>query len=191
MSQNPDVDFVLFRAIDLLEEERVPFLVLGAIAVNVWGIPRYTIDVDFEIQLDREALPKLLAAAERAGFMIPEHAVAGFTDSVGGVMPLVPLKWWVERHAIAVDLFLAETPFLREVFRRRVTVDLGEDRRCAIASAADLILFKLLAWRDKDRMDIKNILAIQGVPDEPYLREWAARLGIGDRLGTVLREPPK
>jgi hypothetical protein len=44
-----------------------------------------------------------------------------------------------------------------------------EDSHIQVVTAADLILFKLMAGRRKDWVDIDNVLAIQGVPERPYL----------------------
>ena len=43
----------------LLEAEQIPYVVMGGLAVRVYGIPRATYDVDFTITLAREQLPRL------------------------------------------------------------------------------------------------------------------------------------
>ena len=55
-------------------------------------------------------------------------------------------------------------------------------------SPADLLLFKLLADRRKDRLDVQNILTVQGTPDPSYLREWATKLGLSAKLHAALAE---
>ena len=45
---------------------------------------------------------------------------------------------------------------------------------------------KLLAGRAKDDLDIRNVLAVQGVPDRDYLESWAGRLNVADRLARIL-----
>lgn len=183
---NPNVERVLLEALALLEREGVRYLVMGGIAVAMWGIPRATYDVDLEIELSPEKLPALLDAAEEAGFFFDEAYRKGFTEGVSG-LTLVPIKRWTEGYAVTVDLFLLNSPFLREVFKRRVEASIGGKPR-PVASAADLILFKLMAWRRKDRMDVQNLLTVQGVPDEGYLRRWSERLGVTDRLEAMLEE---
>ena len=85
---------------------------------------------------------------------------------------------------MAVDVFLAKTPFLRSVIERRVAVDLGG--AIHVCSAADLILFKLLADRPEDRVDASNVLAVQGIPERDYLERWARELGLQARLAELL-----
>lgn len=187
MSDSREVDDVLSATLDLLDRQGISCVLLGGIAVNVWAVPRATFDVDLAVELPRDRLRGFFEAAERAGFFYDEPYAKGFTELVGGLHPLVVLKRWTGGRAVHVDLFLVETKFLRAVYDRAVSVNLaGASRR--VASAADLILLKLLAWRGKDRLDIANILAIQGIPDEVYLRRSAEELGVRDRLELALSE---
>lgn len=187
MSPPREVDEVALLALDLLESERVSYVVMGGQAVNIWGVPRTTFDVDFEVDLPRDRLGDFLDAAARAGFFFDEHLARGFTDRVGGEHSLVTIKRWVGNRAVHVDLFLTETPFLRRIFDRAVTAEIaGRPRR--VVTAADLVLFKLLAWRPKDRLDLLNIFTVQGVPEEAYLRAEAERLGVRERLDEILRD---
>jgi len=159
----------------------------ATLAVNVWGVPRTTFDLDFEVDLSESEVSQLLAEADRAGFLVDEAYVRGFTERVGGMHPMVVIKKWVGGRAVHVDLFLPQTPFLRGVFDRAVSVTLdGVARR--VVSAADLILLELLAWRHKDRLDVQHVLNVQGIPDEARLRRDAAALGVLPRLEEAVRE---
>jgi hypothetical protein len=51
-----------------------------------------------------------------------------------------------------------------------------------------LILFKLLAGRPRDLLDIKDILFMQGQLDEAYMRRWAMPLGVAGQLELALAE---
>ena len=58
-----------------------------------------------------------------------------------------------------------------------------------VVSAADLVLFKLIAGRRKDWVDIDNIVAVEGVPEPGYLETWARLLGVEDGLRRILSAP--
>jgi hypothetical protein len=62
------------------------------------------------------------------------------------------------------------------------------DRSVRVVSPADLILFKLLADRPKDRLDVRNVLTVQGIPEADYLANWAAQLHVADRLQRAIDE---
>ena len=57
-----------------------------------------------------------------------------------------------------------------------------------VLGPADLILHELVAGRPKDLADVQNVLAVQGPVDASYGREWAARLGVTQRLDAALRQ---
>ncbi|MFQ5504742.1 MAG: hypothetical protein ACE5F1_08110, partial [Planctomycetota bacterium] len=90
---------------------------------------------------------------------------------------------------ITVDVFPVSTPFQESSFGRLALVDPSKlGRRIPVISPADLILFKLMADRPKDRVDVLNILTIQGFPEPEYLRDWAKRLGVEDRRARALAQ---
>jgi hypothetical protein len=85
-------------------------------------------------------------------------------------------------------LFPATTPFLESVLSRRVGIELGRGS-VWVCTAADLIVFKLLADRDKDRVDVENVISVQGVPERDYLERWTEALGVRAKLAAALGRP--
>lgn len=55
-----------------------------------------------------------------------------------------------------------------------------------LCTAADVLLFKLMAYRTKDRADIENLITVQGIPERAYLEHWAEALAVRDRLDESL-----
>ena len=101
-------------------------------------------------------------------------------DTVAGT-PLVKVKCYLRDQGIDVDVFLAETPFQQEILSRRRLVD-TPDGQVWLASPEDVVLLKLLAHRPRDISDVTDVLFAQGALDKDYLREWAAKLGVSERL---------
>ena len=54
--------------IELLNEHKVKYLVIGGFAVNYHGYPRYTKDIDFWIWLTKENIQLLIKAIKDFGF---------------------------------------------------------------------------------------------------------------------------
>ena len=54
--------------IELLNEHKVKYLVIGGYAVSMHGYPRYTKDVDFWIWMDRGNISSLIEAIKDFGF---------------------------------------------------------------------------------------------------------------------------
>jgi hypothetical protein len=88
-------------------------------------------------------------------------------------MPLVKIRLYLDGKGIDADVFLAETAFQQEVIARRVTCAV-EGRQVSLVTADDLILFKLIASRPRDLIDVQDVLFTQGDLDEAYMRRWAA-----------------
>ena len=82
-------------------------------------------------------------------------------------------------------MFLAETAFQQEVIARRVTCAV-EGQQVSLVTAEDLILFKLIASRPRDLIDVQDIFFTQGDLDEAYMRRWAKELGVAEKLEEVL-----
>lgn len=161
---------------------------MGGLAIRLLGIPRPTFDVDLAITISRDRLPELYEELEAEGFDIPEAYRGGWVDEVAG-MPLVKFKMYIGGRGIDADIFLTETRFQQEIMRRRMQDELW-GIPIPLATPEDLILLKLVAGRPRDLGDIADIRLVQGDLDEPYMRTWAAELGIADRLEQVLSEPP-
>lgn len=185
MSRAGLVREVALKLVDLLERHDTPYTLMGGLVVPIWGIPRATYDIDVALSLDDAALPDFLSRARDVGFTIEPPYDRGYRDTLRD-MQLLHMEWWTENsRRIEVDVFLVSTPYQRVAFQRRRRVKI-DDRSAWVLDPADLILHKLVAARPKDLADIQNVLAVQGIPDEPYLREWAHRLGVEAALAEAL-----
>ncbi|MBX7105814.1 MAG: hypothetical protein K1X57_17150 [Gemmataceae bacterium] len=178
------VDDTAADIVRLFDELQLPYALMGGLAVRVYGLPRPTFDVDFAATIDRDRLPELYQRAESMGYMIPEAQKTGWLDTVRA-MSVVKLQTFIDQGVVDIDIFLAETNFLRQVMKRRQQFE-SNRLRAWFVSPEDLVLLKLMANRDKDRADIADIFLIQGSMDRAYMTEWATRLGISEELNRAL-----
>ncbi|MFY9345330.1 MAG: DUF6036 family nucleotidyltransferase [Planctomycetota bacterium] len=177
---------VALRLIRLLERDQTPYALMGGIVVPIWGVPRATYDVDVTLLGDAAVVDRFLAAAVADGFVVDPPFTKGFRDRVSG-MDKLRIEWWTpESRRVEVDVFLVTTEYQRAAFARRVQARIDHTTAWVIGPA-DLILHKLVAGRPKDLADIQNVLAVQGSVDAEYVRKWAVRLAVEDRLDTSLR----
>ena len=179
-----DLTSVIHDLVRIFDRLGMPYAIMGGIAVRAHGIPRPTYDVDFTLAVPRDRLGELLEAIADRGYTVPEQYSRGWVDTVGG-MPLVKVRLFLEGRSVDADMFIAETPFQREVLDRRITADV-DGLSVKLVSAEDLILFKLVAARPRDLLDVQDVLFTQGELDEPYLRRWAGPLGVEAKLDEVL-----
>ncbi len=170
----------LFSLVEMLDSLSIPYSVMGGIAVRAHGVPRPTYDVDLNIVIDREELPKLFSSLRRLDYEIPEPYEREWVDEVKG-LKVLKLRRYLQGGSLDVDLFLVETAFQEEVMRRRMRAE-AEGRMIWLVSPEDLVLFKLLAGRPRDLGDVYDVLFMQGPLDVQYMRGWAAKLGIASEL---------
>jgi hypothetical protein len=182
----PRPDQVLTELLAAMAEAGVRTALIGGYAVVTWGIPRATFDVDLLVDADDAGVTQSLASLERHGFGVDAVYKSGWRDRVRD-MPLVKVQMFRGGRAVSGDLFPVATPLQRSAFTRSLTVRVpGIAQELRVVSAADLILFKLLADRPKDRLDVQNVLTVQGIPDRGYLATWAKRIGVEERLHRAL-----
>lgn len=183
-----DLSRALADITQLFNRLNISYVVMGGIAVRVYGIARPTYDIDVTIALGRDRLPELYQAVRELGYSVPEAYGGGWVDQVGG-MPLVKVRLFLPAGGVDVDLFLAESKYQDQLLarRRHVSVD---DLSVWLVSPEDLILLKLIAGRPRDFADIGDVLFTQGQLDENYMHQWADRLSVRAELERVLSEPP-
>ena len=158
----------------------VPYAMMGGVASMHWGLPHYTHDLDMAVGVSAADVRPLLRALDEDGFIVPDEVRAGWTDTLAGTRKLV-VKKFIDRRVWDIDIFLQDSEFVRTVISRRVMVEL-DGRPTPVITPEDLVLFKLMAWRDKDRGHMNDLLLVVGPLDDAYLAAWADKLGVRDRL---------
>jgi hypothetical protein len=123
----------------------------GAQAVQVWGAPRLTADVDVTVRLRGEDSAGFVAQMREEGFELRVRDIDGFVKKTR-VFPFVHLA-----SAIPVDVVLAGPGLEEEFLKRARPVDLG-GVTLPVISPEDLIVTKVLAGRPKDLEDIRGVL---------------------------------
>ncbi len=170
----------LSQLADLLDSEGIVYMIVGALAVAMWGRPRATADIDVTVRGDADRLEALGARAEREGFVI-DRAWSEW-------QPLLR-----DRHlrltapGAIIDLMRPRDAHEEAALERRRHL-LVEGHRLPFVASDDLILMKLKAGRPRDFEDAASVLVAQGESlDEAYLSDWARRLGVDEELAYLLR----
>lgn len=169
------------KAVEALDAQ---WMFIGAVPLAAWGQARASTDADFVVSLD------LLGAWD----LDVKMAKAGFAKVAGPAQipqsTLIVSNYVFERAEIPfkVDVFLSTTEWDRLALSRRVKVRFGK-RDYWLATAEDLLLYKLMAWRKRDVEDAASIVERSGDSlDWDYVREWARRLHVDQVLAQLLRD---
>lgn len=141
--------FVAFcrKAIDFLNSSATPYLVIGGIAVGAVGEPRMTSDVNVIAYLSMGKAIALIDAAAAAGFEVAP-------DERGELQATGTLRFC--RGRFQLDIILASLP-CEDDARARSHEHCLFDRMVLLPTPEDLILFKVLAGRDKDLVDAVGV----------------------------------
>ncbi|MEW6569312.1 MAG: nucleotidyltransferase [Chloroflexota bacterium] len=140
-------------------------MIIGGLAASLLGSPRLTADVDAVILLSVTELPELVRAAEQEGFTTRIEDAEEFARR-NRVLLL--------RHrgsGINVDMSLGILPFEVEAVKRSVVRKIGE-LTLRLPTAEDLIIFKAVAHRPQDLLDIRALIEINPNLDRTRIKHW-------------------
>ena len=162
--------------------------VIGAVARNAWAPPRATTDLDFTIA----ARPDTLVAIESALGTLGYRPVRRQQTEPGDTLPDIVILRSEDAEPRQVDLLMAKTPFEGEVIARAERIDVGPVAT-PVATPEDLVVYKLLADRPRDREDIRAILRTQSRTarsfDWAHVERWVSFWQISDRLARLRADP--
>jgi len=161
----------LLLLVGILEEEKLPYMIVGSFSSNYHGIPRSTKDADIVLQFDsanwrslENALPEELTLDAQGGF---EMVTSTRKEMIR-----------IDGSAFEIEIFhLSSDPFDQVRFERREKVPLSPGTPAWVATAEDVVIQKL-RWakgglRSKDFEDVVNVLIRQReVLDFTHIEHW-------------------
>ncbi|HZV07476.1 MAG TPA: hypothetical protein VE999_20495 [Gemmataceae bacterium] len=174
--------------IDALEMLGVPYMLVGSLSSNVYGIPRSTHDADFVIECAAEILPRLATHLGPAYRLDPQMTFETATLTRRHVLAVAGIPFTIE------FFHLSDDPHDQERFRRRRRVQ-TMGREVFLPTAEDVIITKLRwmlnARRTKDSDDARDVIAVQGENiDWPYVYSWCDRHGTRALLDEIRSSIP-
>jgi hypothetical protein len=182
--EQPDL---LRRVIGILEELKIPYMVVGSIASGAYGEPRLTQDIDVVVELDCDRAEALCAA-----FPLPEYYVspeaAGNAIRYGGQFNVIH-----PTSGNKIDFMVAgRDDWARSQLARRRRVKILPDRDGVLSAPEDIIISKMRYYRrsghEKHLRDITGILKVSGDEvDRAYVARWAEEFGLTEIWEALLR----
>lgn len=129
----------------VLDEAGVPYCIIGATAMSVWGYARFTADIDI-LTMDDRVLFRSFWEPSGLASSIGAIRVGDISDPLGGLVRFKP--------APAVDVIVGRGEVMREaVESATIHPEFGP-----IATAPMVALMKLEAGGIKDRWDVAQLL---------------------------------
>ncbi|CAG0943771.1 hypothetical protein ANRL1_01467 [Anaerolineae bacterium] len=146
---------------------KIPYAIIGGFAVQQWGVPRFTADVDAEM------LAPLTEGSENfVRLILSEFSsrdnVDPFTRAKRDRVVLISAS-----NGRGIDISFGVPEYQDELLARAVDYKLARGKVVRVCSAEDLIIHKCVAGRDKDLRDVEGVIARQGeLLDVAYIRKW-------------------
>ncbi len=174
-----NISEALISIVDFFQRHRIPYALIGAMALNIYGRPRTTLDIDFLILLDESGFSNIKDRASTENFRIDEEW-AKWNPLIAKNQTRFIVK------NIFVDVMLPRDEHDKESLKRRRRKKIG-NKMVYIIAPEDFILQKLKVGRPRDFEDAVTVLErSSGDINIPYIKRWANRLGISEELSYIL-----
>lgn len=149
-----------------LTQHKIPYAIIGGFAVQHWGVPRLTVDVDLTV----------LTPLEEESAAIVRLVLAQFPSRVSEPYAFARQTRMILTQASNgrnVDISLGLAGYTDELIHRAVDYKLARGKVVRVCSAEDLVIHKCVAGRPQDLRDIEGVIAQQGEQLEiAYIRKW-------------------
>jgi hypothetical protein len=178
-------EFAVQAIIEACTDLNIPFMIVGSLSSNYYGIARSTRDADVVVSMDAVDIPTLVRRLGPDFRLDPQPSFECVTMSSRYVLHIAGLNFTVELFLLSDD------PYHQERFRRRVAVTIL-DRPAWVPTAEDVVVTKLQWYhidrRWKDLEDVRAVADVQGDRlDWSYIETWCDRHGSRKHLD-ALRE---
>jgi hypothetical protein len=156
--------------IEALESLGIPYMVVGSLSSNYYGVARSTHDADFVVHLESASIGQVMQRIGPGLRLDSQMSFETVTGTSKYVLTLPDDRFKIELFLLSDDLHDQQ-----RFARRRRGVTAG--RETFVPTAEDVIIMKL-RWslrvaRTKDIDDVRNVLAVQrNALDWEYLHHW-------------------
>jgi hypothetical protein len=133
-----------------LDGARVPYALVGAVAVSLQAAPRFTEDLDVMVWTADAAWPALVDGAAAFGILPRIDDVIGFASRSRVLL----LR---HRLGVPIDVSCGALPFEQDLVTAAASLDVG-GVPVRVARPEHLLVIKAIANRPRDRADIEALL---------------------------------
>ncbi|HOO38939.1 MAG TPA: nucleotidyl transferase AbiEii/AbiGii toxin family protein [Deltaproteobacteria bacterium] len=149
----------------VLQDHKIPYMIIGGQAVLLYGEPRLTRDIDITLGVDVDHLEELLGIIEKLSLKPLPQDIQQF------VRQTMVLPCLHEETGIRVDFIFSYSPYETQAIQRAKKIMIRNIEVC-FASVEDLIIHKIFAGRPRDLEDVRSILVRNPDIDIDYIADW-------------------
>lgn len=170
---------IISNIVALFKKAKIPYMLVGGIAVAYWGYPRQSLDIDIVADITQENADLFIKTAKKLGFAYNRQEIEKIIQ-IGN-------RFIMEQKEFRIDFWLPKSKAERNWLKnRKIKKVFG--KKIFIIGPEDLILSKLLIGRARDQEDIKTILARQSKKlKKAYLHRQALSLNVLKSLNKLTK----
>ncbi|MFH0924303.1 MAG: hypothetical protein V1872_01505 [bacterium] len=153
-------------------KQEIKYVLVGGIAFNLLGGFRNTLDLDIIVEMRSENLLKIVQIMLDQGYKVKQPvnpkdiAIDAIRNSWIKEKNMKAFNFYKDERSFEEVNIIIESPInFEEAIKNLVFVKIG-DISLPVISVDNLIKMKEFADRDKDRLDIKELLKIKVLRDE-------------------------
>lgn len=152
-----------------LNEEKVQYLVVGGVAVNLHGYVRFTGDLDLLILLEEKNLSKMKKVMDQLGY------AERLPISIMDLKNKKQVRQWLEEknmkafsfvpptnNPLQIDIIIEESLYFEKIKKNRITKKISKVS-IPVISIEDLVKMKKKANRPQDLMDLEALIQLKGL----------------------------
>jgi len=182
------IEELIQKIAQCLDQDEIPYMIIGGQAVLLYGTPRLTRDIDITLGVDTDKFQLIEGVCSKSGLKIlPENP-----EEFAKETKVVPAE--ESKSKIRVDFIFSFTRYEAQAIQRTKKV-LMNDYPVRFASCEDLIIHKMIAARAIDAEDVRNILIKNNKSiDLEYIRRWLSEFsklseheGILEKFNSLLK----
>lgn len=169
--------------IKCLSEQKIKYIILGGIAVSIYGEPRLTADIDVNIILDKKKIAEFLKEAKKYGFLpaLPD------AENIAKETGVIPINFIKGKTVGKFDIIIAENILEYTAIKRGRIKKIGSIK-AKLISPEDLIIHKIASSRPRDIEDLNGILIRQkGRLDIRYIRDWLKKIDKANKISQLYK----
>jgi hypothetical protein len=162
----------MLRILKMLYDCKIKYILVGGLAINLYGIPRTTIDVDIMIELNSDNILNLINCFKANGFRfrqpIDEKKLTDkeYRKQLKEEKNVIVLTLENPNNPIEVlDLFIDNPIDFNKAYSRKKILKV-DDFEIYIASIEDIIEIKKISNRPIDISDIENLKLLKEHEEE-------------------------
>jgi hypothetical protein len=152
---------------EVLERLGLPYAIIGGVAVQRWGEPRFTKDIDLAVIAPVEEFMKTI-----------QTLLESFSPRLDDTLEVAQrgrVLTVKTTNGYPVDISFGIPGYEEHVMERTVEHSLSSGQIIRLCSAEDLIIHKAVARRVQDVRDLESVIIRQGKRlDLNYIRYWLA-----------------